>query len=223
MGDVAYNPNDPLQQKLLSAIKLGETGNRSDAYTLGFGGANLGDVPVDQFGFPQWQGSRTSAGPTHAAGAYQFQPGTWAGVAQRYGLDFRKPSDQNAGAWYLAQETYRQRTGGDLTEALQNGSYSSIQNALSPVWASASGSGSLPGGLANALQTGAGSDILGGVGNAIGGFVGKALGLDKAQAFAVDLFVRASIIVVGALIALVALYFLLKQSGNAPNLTKGWL
>lgn len=217
MGDVAYNPNDPLQQKLLSAIKLGETGNRSDAYTLGFGGANLGDVPVDQFGFPVWGGSRTSAGPTHAAGAYQFQPGTWASIAQRYGLDFRKPADQNAGAWYLAQETYRQRTGGDLTEALQNGQYSAIQSALSPVWASATGSGSLPGGLANALQTGAGSSILDGVTK----FFSDPLGINKAtgdiQSYVYDLFTRGGIIIVGALIILVALYFLLAQSGVVPK------
>jgi tape measure domain-containing protein len=80
--------NDPRIKALLAVIKTAEGG---DPKTL-YGGAQWGGS-MDSF--PQWSGkkfynSKTGRwGTTHAAGSYQFQPGTYAGIGREFGL----PSD----------------------------------------------------------------------------------------------------------------------------------
>jgi hypothetical protein len=157
MGNVAYNPDDPTQTGFLSALALGETGNSSYASTEGFGGVNLaGDTNVDSYGFPlQGAGSNVSS----AAGTYQFVQGTYDSIAQQLGLTDFSQNSQNEAAWQLAQQTYQQKTGGSLYQALQNGDYSSIQNALGSVWPSVFGNGAAPGGLAASLAGGRGANV----------------------------------------------------------------
>lgn len=157
VGEIAYNPDDPTQTGFLSALALGETGNSSYASTEGFGGVNLaGDTNVDSYGFPlQASGSNVSS----AAGTYQFTHGTFDSVAAQLGLTDFSQSSQNEAAWQLAQNTYQQKTGGSLYQALKSGDYSSIQTALGSVWPSVFGNGAAPGGLAASLAGGKGANV----------------------------------------------------------------
>ena len=134
MAIAGYNPNDATQSKFLSSLALGETGNASNSYTMGYGGVDLSSAELGTHGFPTWSGD--SSANTHAAGTFQFQPGTWSDIASKYNLDFSNPQDQNAGAWYLAQQTYAAKTGGDLT--LNEGTAPSDSTAIS-----ANGSGNI--------------------------------------------------------------------------------
>ena len=60
---------------------------------VGFGGIDLSNAPRDQTGFPQWSGKEGPAGISHAAGLFQFQPGTWGPIAKDLGIhDFSVPS-----------------------------------------------------------------------------------------------------------------------------------
>src|ERR1700744_4464324 len=150
---VAYNPDDPAQAALLAGIAQGETGGSSYAATEGTGASNLAGSTTDQYGFPQWSG----VGNSHAAGIYQFQPATWDSIASQYNLNFQNPSDQNAAAWYNAQQTYSAQTGGQslesaLTTDESTGNFSTIQSALAGQWPSVNGNGSLPGGLNSYLS-----------------------------------------------------------------------
>ncbi len=208
-GSVAYNPSDPTQQAFLSSLALGETGNASGAWTQGFGGTNLSGAPTDQYGFPQWSG----LGNTHAAGTYQFQPGTWDTIAQTYGLNFSNPSDQNAGAWYLAQQTYAQATGGSLIDALKSGNFQTIQAALKNVWPSVTGSGSAPQGLANDLAAGIGASNITGstpaqAANAAASATAGSGGTGVVATIE-NFFVRGGLIIIGGIIIVVALWYLM--------------
>lgn len=221
-GGVAYNPSDPVQQQFLSALALGETGGSASSATEGFGGVSLAGAPTDQYGFPVWGGS----GDTHAAGTFQFQPGTWDSIASTYGLNFANPADQAAGAWYEAQQTYAQKTGGSLESDLQSGTagntgaLTSIQNALASIWPSVLGSGAAPAGLA--------SDIASGTGAALGDLNGAQAGAASAASSSTsggtsiwasieNLFVRFGLFIIGGIIIIVALYFLLSNSGAAKT------
>lgn len=208
-GQVAYDPNDSLQKRFLAALALGETGNASDAYHIGVGGTDLSNAVTSANGFPQWNGR----GNSHAAGKYQDQPGTWASVASEFGLNFQNASDQDAGAWYLAQQTYSAATGKSLETALQSGDYSSVQSALSKVWPSVSGNQAAPQGLA--------SDILHGVG-ATGTSDLTAASDNTAQPESIvqtveDFFVRFGLIIIGSIVVIVALWQLLSNQGIVPS------
>ncbi len=72
-----------------AAIKRYESGGN---YTVGYGGADLSAAPLSTDGFPQWAGKDNS----HAAGAYQFEPGTWAIYADRLGITDFSPKSQDA-------------------------------------------------------------------------------------------------------------------------------
>lgn len=151
---VAFNPSDPTQQAFLAAVASGESGGAADPAAVGYGGVSLASAPVDAYGFPQWAGAATPAGPTHAAGIYQFQPATWDAVAAAHGLNFTSPTDQAAGAWYQAQADYAARTGGgNLYGDLQAGNYQSVAANLRPTWSSLTAAelaGANPGGALNA-------------------------------------------------------------------------
>lgn len=229
----AYNADDPVQSAFLAALAQGETGGSSYSATEGVGGSNLAGLQTDQYGFPVWAG----AGNSHAAGTFQFQPSTWDSIASEFGLNFNNVSDQAAGAWYLAQQTYAQQTGGQSLEtALQSAQggntsvLSTIQSSLSAVWPSVTGNQASPTGLgatiAAALSgTSAGSNSSGstlGTGNAApagtagstpapssggGGIVGAAIGL----------FGNVGLLVVGGIVILVALWFLLSSQDIVPS------
>lgn len=155
-GSVAFDPNDPVQQAFLSALALGETGNSSYAATEGVGGTDLaGDTSTDSAGFPLWSGE----GDSHAAGIFQFEPATWDSIAQQYGLNFANTSDQEAGAWYLAQQTYSADTGRSLYSDLSSDNYSFLDTALAKVWPSVAGNAAAPQGLAATLAGGGGASL----------------------------------------------------------------
>ncbi len=68
----------------------------SDNYNVGVGGSDLSKAPLDDSGFPQWAGKMGPQGISHAAGGYQFQPGTWRPAAQRLGIHDFSPASQDA-------------------------------------------------------------------------------------------------------------------------------
>lgn len=98
-------------------------------YNVLYGG---GHFAGDQF--PQWAGLDNS----HAAGAYQFQPGTFAGVQrQRPDITDFSPANQDRAAWHLAQVDYHRRTGRDLTIDLKDPmQHQRIASVLQPTWTS---------------------------------------------------------------------------------------
>lgn len=210
---VAYNPNDPVQQHFLSVLALGETGNSSFAATEGVGGQNLAGVPTDQFGFPNWGGTGTS----HAAGIYQFQPQTWDSLAQEYGLNFSNPQDQNAGAWYAAQQADP-----NLEADLTAGNYSKVQGMLQSIWPSVTGNQSNPQGLATALGgSTAGANIPGGsmaTPSPTGSTDGSGSSLSPFSIIE-NWFLRGGMIFIGIAIVIVALYFLLSSNGYIPTVS----
>lgn len=212
MALAGYNPNDSLQTKFLSALALGETGNVSNAYSVGYGGVDLSSAELGSHGFPQWSGN-TSAN-THAAGAFQFQPGTWADIAGKYNLDFANPSDQNAGAWYLAQQTYAAKTGGSLTDALSKGDFSSVQSALGNIWPSVNGNAAAPQGLAANLANGVGATLAGTDAASGGAAPSSPFGI---VANVENWFQRFGLIVVGGIVIIAALWALLSQNGYVPS------
>jgi muramidase (phage lysozyme) len=222
MASVAYNPDDPTQAGFLSALALGETGGNPGAYAIGVGGADLTGAPTDQYGFPQWTGQ----GSSHAAGAFQFQPGTFDPIAATHGLNFENPEDQNAAAWYYAQSTYAAAGGGDLETALQTPSaFAGVQAALAKVWPSVTGNAATHGqGLASDLASGAGAPIAGAPSGTAGAAGTPASGQSGAGAGPADFiatvesfFVRFGLIIAGSLIVIVALWQLLSQTGVVPS------
>lgn len=223
---VAFNAFDPVQSGFLSALALGETGTSGFAQNEGYGGVDLTGAPVDASGFPEWGGGTGPSGsPTSAAGIFQFQKGTWDSLAQQFGLNFSNPSDQEAGAWYLAQQTYSQQTGGgSLYDALQSGNFGQVQSALSSVWPSVWGSGGAPMGLASDLSSGTGASLpnapaaSGSATDASGASGGSpSTGGTGLVATIENFFVRGGLIVVGVIVAAIALWFLMKDSGAAKH------
>jgi hypothetical protein len=206
----AYDPNDPEQNAFLAALARGESGGGSGSQWIGFGGVDLSKAVAGAFGFPQWGGSRTEAGPTHAAGIYQFQPGTWENIARRFNLDFRNTADQHAGAWYLAEETYRANTGGrSLNADLDAGEHRYLEDALANVWPSVTGNGANPGGLVQAMEIPLPGpfDLGRRAGQAIAG------GASEVGGNIASFFTRGGLVLVGAVVVFVALWFILADNG----------
>lgn len=122
---------DPLAPVMLK-IAGGETGNDPNAYRALYGGGH--------FGFPQWPGRPGPAGVSHAAGKYQFQPGTWKLAATEYmaagnpAPDFGNDADQEAVGRFWAQRTYRKNTGRDLVDDASKGEVD--YSALASEWSS---------------------------------------------------------------------------------------
>ena len=98
---VGFNPSDPTQVNFLSALASVE--NSSGNPMAGYGGVDLTGSQTDAYGFPVWGGSSSASGATHAAGLFQFQPGTFDPIAQTYNLNFQNPQDQETAAWILAR------------------------------------------------------------------------------------------------------------------------
>lgn len=64
-------------------------------YDIGFGGSDLSKAPADANGFPMWSGKQGPEGVSHAAGRYQFEPGTWAKYAPAAGVSDFSPESQD--------------------------------------------------------------------------------------------------------------------------------
>lgn len=208
---VAYNPYDKEQRQFLSSLAQGESGGR---YFIGWGDTDLSGASVDQYGFPQWSGKMGPAGISHAAGAYQFQPGTWKTVASKYGLNFQNNADQDAGAWYLAQETYANKTGRSLDADLDTGYLSQLQSALKSTWTSVTAGNGLAANIANGI----GAELTPGSTSgsaATPSFISDPIGAASTY------FVRGGMILVGGLILVIALWALLRQSDVVPKISVG--
>ncbi len=65
-------------------------------YNVGFGGTDLSKAPLDETGFPIWEGKEGPAGISHAAGAYQFEPALWHQYAPMAGVKDFSPASQDA-------------------------------------------------------------------------------------------------------------------------------
>lgn len=208
---VGYNASDPLIQDLLSGLNSGEG---SPGVNTGVGYTSLQGDSTDNFGFPEWSGD--AALNSHAAGLFQFQPGTWDQIASQFGLNFQNPADQEAGAWYYAQQTYTANTGGQsLYTALQQGDYSSIQSALQGVW---------PGGakgLSSYLGSNASGASLPGLGGTTSGAPAPASTsgglLGGLMSGVSDAFVRGGLIIAGSVVLAIALWQLLADQGIVPG------
>lgn len=208
---VPLNSGDVEQQRFLAALRAGEASKRGDPYSTGFSDIDLSNAPRDRYGFPIWGGKVTREGPTHAAGAYQFQPGTWRAIAARYGLNFSSPRDQDAGAWYNAQERYARETGGRSLDAdLDAGLFEQIRGALSREWTSLRDN---PRQFLEVLTNGASAELAPGATDTTGtpGFFESPFAATSAY------FVRGALILTGIAILLVALWALLSQNNLIPQ------
>lgn len=205
MGNaVAYNPSDAEQREFLAALRAGESGGN---YSVGWGNTDLSRAPADQYGFPIWSGKHGPAGNSRAAGAYQFQPGTWRAVAAKYGLNFRNKADQDAGAWYNAQQVYERKTGRSLDTDLDAGRFETVRQALSNEWTSLRDN---PRQFLSILGDGVTAE-------ASPGATGTPSFFSSPIQAVSTYFVRGGMILVGALILLVALWALLSKADVLPD------
>ena len=131
--------NIPLEGRaFLGALYVGESGGD---YTILYGGGHFdANTPSKEgyYGFPDWPGKDNS----HAAGAPQFQPGTWKDTVEKLfpkgsTPNFRNPADQDWGAWLLAQDVYKRVAAADLLADLKKGTgLSVVAPALQSTWTS---------------------------------------------------------------------------------------
>jgi muramidase (phage lysozyme) len=73
-------------------------------------------------------------GISTAAGRYQFTAGTWDRVRAALKLPDFGPASQDIGAWWLAQQDYRARTGRDLSADIKAGNYAAVRHGLAGTW-----------------------------------------------------------------------------------------
>jgi muramidase (phage lysozyme) len=117
----------PHQTALLNAIAAPESGGRYDIRYTPKGGATFADTSQHPAIFEPGP-----AGPSSAAGRYQFTKTTW----DRMGGGAFDPENQDRRALKLAQDDYARRTGRNLDSDLQaNGFTPQIAAALAPTWA----------------------------------------------------------------------------------------
>lgn len=145
------NISDPLPVEALSFLDAVAEGESHEAareehispYFILVGGGSFEGMPAREgyFGFPAWPGREFSAGISHAAGRYQFEPATWHGMALELGLtDFRDAAQQDMAAWMLACDVYHRQTGVELLARLRAGLLGDIAAVLQSTWTSLSGS-----------------------------------------------------------------------------------
>lgn len=120
-------------QRLLGTISSAEGADYNSLY-----GKNR---TFDDFShFPNSFGGIGPGGqPTHAAGRYQFEPGTWARAAKALGLKDFSPASQDKAAWWLATTTYAKATHRDLLTDLGSKDQKVLDRiaaVLSTQWAS---------------------------------------------------------------------------------------
>ncbi len=121
-------------------------GSESPGYNTMYGGGQF-EGYADHPRKPVPITSGPNAGKTSsAAGRYQFLGSTWDEVKREAGLPDFSPESQDAGAWHLANKTYKTKTGRDLTADLEKAqgnpqAIAGIGRYLSGTWTS------LPGGI----------------------------------------------------------------------------
>lgn len=199
-----YNANDPTQQAFLSALQAGESGGYSDPWTIGVGGTSLANAPTTSTGFPVWSGQSGS----HAAGAFQFQPGTWTPIATQYGLNFQNPTDQAQAAWINATNTDP-----NLENQLKAGDYSSVVSSLKGQWPSVTGSNFM-----NTLTSALGNALTGGFGSSLTGGAGSSSSDPSAFGFNLPTVERLTAVVIGVVLVGIALVFLLSETKTGQTI-----
>ena len=103
-GDAVSTSN---MSAFLASVREYESAGQYNALV---GGGSFSDYTR----FPVWSGWHNS----HAAGAYQFQPATWAWVARECSLTDFSPDSQDIGAEWLANFYARDAiAAGDITSA----------------------------------------------------------------------------------------------------------
>lgn len=75
-----------------------------------------------------------AGGKSTAAGRYQMVRGTWDRVQQALNLPDFGPASQDVGAWWLAQQDYKTRTGRDLSVDVRAGNFAQIRAGLADTW-----------------------------------------------------------------------------------------
>lgn len=118
-----------------NALAMGESepaDKRGAGYNILYGGDRFSSFDA----FPDWPGIRVNGRMTHAAGRYQFQPATWAGVRRAVRLPDFAPSSQDAAMWFLARQVYRHQTGRSLATDLLASQFTLIPDALRSTWTS---------------------------------------------------------------------------------------
>ena len=137
----AVNTNIPPEGRaLLDTIASTE----SPGYNVMYGGKTFSDYSDHpRVAVPIMSGPNEGL-TSSAAGRYQFLGSTWDDQSKKLGLKDFSPANQDAAAWNLAQEVYKQKTGGDLLTELKSGDPQRIASAgavLNKTWTS------LPGGI----------------------------------------------------------------------------
>jgi muramidase (phage lysozyme) len=111
------------QYALLSVISDTE----SPSYDLMNGGQRITDYAAH----PGFIGAD---GTTTATGRYQMVKGTWDMAAKALGLTDFSPASQDRAAAWVAQASYRTKTGRDLMRDIQDGNYTEIRHELETTW-----------------------------------------------------------------------------------------
>lgn len=121
----------PYEIGLLNAIASRESGGRYDVRYTPQGTATFQ-------GFAQHPGiyEQGPAGPSSAAGRYQFVKQTWDGLpAEAKGDGSFSPANQDRAALWLARRDYQARTGQDLDQVLQTDGFTpAVAKTLAPTW-----------------------------------------------------------------------------------------
>lgn len=148
-SSAADNDNglQPFQTAFLDTLAGPES---AGAYNVKYGGGTFSD-----FSDHPRQDIPIQSGPhvgktSSAAGRYQFLGSTWDDEAKKLGLSDFSPANQDRAAWSLASDTYRKKTGNDLSVVLQSGdpdAIAGVGKTLSGVWTS------LPGGIEQGTNT----------------------------------------------------------------------
>jgi len=123
---------DPQNRALLNAIAAPESSGAYNARYSPNGGATFSDYSQHPAIFEQGP-----AGPSSAAGRYQFTKTTWDSLPpEAKGDGSFSPQNQDKAALWLAQRDYQARTGRNLDSDLRtNGFTPQIAQALAPTWA----------------------------------------------------------------------------------------
>jgi muramidase (phage lysozyme) len=100
----------PEESSILGRIRDAQSGGR---YNILFGGTRFEGFAA----FPKWPGRFSYRGrETHAAGAYQFEPATWAEIVAAIGLPDFSPASQDIGAlWLLRHHSQESQWGSNFT------------------------------------------------------------------------------------------------------------
>lgn len=137
---VADDSMEPEQKALLHSIY----GTESPGYNVMYGGKRFASFDDHPRVYTPIQSGPNQGKKSSAAGRPQFLADTWDKVAAKHGFEDFSPINQDRGAWSLANDTYKAKTGRDLLADLKQGGGAAAARAgqvLRGVWTS------LPGGL----------------------------------------------------------------------------